>query len=148
MKKKIFLRCLVGAPIGLSISYLITILISIAIKDGNFYPVVPELIQNCGNEINAVILQTLLSVIYGAAFGGASVIWEKENWSLLKQTVLHLIICSAATFPIAYFTHWMSHDLKGIISYFGSFFGIYLIIWFSNYIFIKKKIAEMNKKIK
>ena len=56
MKKKVILRCLIGAPIGLALSYLITVVISLAVADGNFYPVVPKLIQDCGNEINAVLL--------------------------------------------------------------------------------------------
>ena len=39
MKKKIILRCLIGAPIGLSISFIITLIISAMINKGEFYPV-------------------------------------------------------------------------------------------------------------
>ena len=133
MRKKILLRCLIGAPIGLAISTLITIIISLTVGDGNYYPVVPELVSDCGNEMNAVLLQALLSLLYGAAWAGASVIWEMENWSILLQTVTHLVICSLATFPIAYFMRWMKHTASGILLYFGIFFAIYLIIWLSQY---------------
>lgn len=34
---------------------------------------------------------------------GGSVIWEIENWSILRQSVTHLIICSVTMFPVAYF---------------------------------------------
>ena len=34
MKKKIILRCLIGAPIGLSISFIITLIISAMINKG------------------------------------------------------------------------------------------------------------------
>ena len=120
MKKKVILRCLLGAPIGLAISYLITVMISLAVADGSFYPVVPELIQDCGSEINAVLLQMVCSLLYGAAWAGASVIWEMESWSLLRMTVTHLAVCSLATFPIAYFMRWMAHDVSGILLYFGT----------------------------
>ena len=148
MKKKVILRCLLGAPIGLAISYLITVMISLAVADGSFYPVVPELIQDCGSEINAVLLQMVCSLLYGAAWAGASVIWEMENWSLLRMTGTHLAVCSLATFPIAYSMRWMSHKASGILLYFGIFFGIYLIIWGIQYGAMRRRIRQMNDRVK
>lgn len=147
MKKKIFTRCLIGAPIGLAISTIITIIISLTVNDGVYYAVVPELINDCGNELNAVILQAVLSLVYGAVWGGASAIWEMDNWSILKQTIIHLIICSIATFPIAYLTRWMSHDLKGILCYFSIFFAVYMVIWLSQYSALKRRITQINDKL-
>ena len=60
MKKKVILRGLFGLPVGIAIGFVITLLISICIGDGAFYPVTPELIQMMGNQLNAVILQTIL----------------------------------------------------------------------------------------
>ena len=51
MKKKVILRCLIGAPIGLSISFMITLIISVIINKGEYYPVVPQLTALCGNEL-------------------------------------------------------------------------------------------------
>ena len=147
MKKKLFICCLTGAPIGLAISTIITIIISLIIGDGKFYAVVPELITDCGSEINAVLLQTVCSFLYGAAWTGASVIWEKENWSILRQTVTHLIICSLATFPIAYFMRLMHHSVSGVLIYFGIFLGIYLIVWLSQYSSMKKRVEQMNRRV-
>ncbi len=147
MKKKVLFRCLLGAPLGLAISYCITILISLAVADGNFYPTVPELISDCGSEMNAVLLQAVCSLLYGAAWAGASVIWEVERWSLLRMTVTHLLICSAATFPIAYFLRWMKHSVVGILSYFGIFLAVYLCIWLTQFFAMRKKIQQINDRI-
>lgn len=147
MLKKVLLRCLFGAPIGLAIGTVITIIISLTVGDGVYYAVVPELIADCGNEINAVVFQSVLSLIYGAAWAGASVIWENERWSILKQTVIHLIICSAATFPIAYFARWMPHNANGVLLYFGIFVVIYIVIWFSQYSSMKKKVQQINERL-
>ena len=117
MKKKVAIRCLIGAPIGVAINTIITIAISLIVGDGRFYAVVPELIADCGTEINAVLLQTICSLLYGAAWAGASIIWEVDNWSILRQTTTHLIICSLCTFPIAYFMRWMNHSILGILSF-------------------------------
>lgn len=147
MKKKVFARCLIGAPMGLAITTVITIIISLAMGDGKFYAVVPDLITDCGTELNAVVLQSICSLLYGAAWAGASVIWEKEEWSILRQTLTHLIISAVATFPIAYFMRWMSHSVLGIISYLGIFFAIYLMIWLSQYSVMRRKIKQMNSKV-
>ena len=90
MKKKVFLLCGAGALFGVALSTIITILISLTVGDGRFYPVVPELIADCGGELNAVMLQTALSMLYGAAWAGAARIWRRDGWSLTKQTALHL----------------------------------------------------------
>lgn len=145
--KKLLKRCLLGAPLGLAISTVITIAISICVGDGMYYAVVPELIADSGSEINAVVIQAVLSLIYGAAWAGASVVWESDGWSLLKQTVVHLLVCSAATFPIAYFARWMPHNAKGIALYFGIFVVIYLVIWLSQYSTMKKRVKQLNEKL-
>ena len=49
MKKRILCRALIGAPIGLAISTAITIFSSLIYGDGNYYPVVPALVEQCGN---------------------------------------------------------------------------------------------------
>ena len=86
MKKKIIRRCLAGMPVGVMISVVITIIISLTNGDGKYYMVHPDLVTDCGTEIAAVIIQTLCSMLYGAAFAGASVVWDTD-WSLLLRTV-------------------------------------------------------------
>lgn len=140
-------RCILGAPLGMVISLVISIIISLCINDGSYYPVVPELADRCGNEINAVIVQYLFSAVYGAMWAGASVIWDKDNWGLTRQTVIHLLITSVTTFPVAYFTGWMEHSVKGVIVYYATFIAIYACIWLFQYLPMKKRIAQMNEKL-
>ena len=148
MKKELLKRMLFGAPIGLAISSIITIIISLTVGDGAYYAVVPELAREMGSEINAVVLQAVLSLVYGAAWAGASVVWDAEHWSLLKMTLVHLLVTSVASFPIAYFARWMPHTLAGILMYIGIFICIYAGIWVSQYSAMKKRVQEMNEKIK
>ena len=60
MKKKMMLRGMAGIPIGITIGYLITVLISLGWGNGEYLPCVPELTVAVGNEIRSVILQTVL----------------------------------------------------------------------------------------
>ncbi len=146
MKKMILRRCLAGAPIGLAISTAITIIISLNIGDGKYYAVTPELTADCGSEIMAVVIQALCSMLYGAAFSGASLVWNTD-WSLTKMTAVHFLICSAATFPTAYLMRWMEHSVGGVLLYFVQFVVIYVIIWIISYMATKRKIEAFNKKI-
>jgi hypothetical protein len=145
--KKIILRGLLGMPIGLAISYIVTLIVSIIVGKGNYYPVVPDTINTFGTELNAVIIQTVLSMLYGAVWGGASVIWELENWSLLKQSATHLILVSVATFPVAFFMHWMPQNFLGVIIYYGIFLFIYASIWLGTFIKIKYQIKDINNNL-
>ncbi len=147
MKKKAILRALIGAPIGPALSILISIMISVSLGTGDFYFVVPELTARCGSELNAVILQTCCVLLYGAFWGAASVIWEMERWSLLRQTVTHLLLGSFATLPIAYFMRWLHPSFPGVILYFAMFYVCYAVIWVCIYFSIKKSIRKINKKV-
>ena len=147
MKRKLILLCGLGAALGVALSTLIIILISLSVGDGRFYAVVPELIEDCGSEINAVMLQTALSMLYGAAWAGAALIWKQDGWSLTRQTVTHLLVCSLATFPVAWLCRWMRHDAAGAALYFAVFFAIYAAIWLGQYLGIRRRLREMNRKI-
>lgn len=147
MKRNLILRAFTGAPLGVFICTVIAIIVSLIIGDGHYYATVPELNSLFGNEITAMIIQTAAVLVYGAVWGGASVIWENEKWSLLKRTVLHLIICSSVTYPIAYFTYWMPHNIVGTLIYFLIFFVIYTFIWIIGYVSIKIKIDKINKNL-
>ncbi len=149
MKKKILLRALLGAPIGILISYIITIAISLATGNGEYYPAAHELIADCGSEIAAVAVQLLCSLVFGAIWGGASVIWNIENWSWLKMTFVHLAVCCFSTFPIAFLLHWIpTYSALGTALYFIGFFAVYFMIWASAYFPLKFKVKKMNDKIK
>ena len=148
MKKKLIGRGVIGFPVGIAIGYVITVIISICIGDGFFYPVTPELVNKMGSELNAVLLQTGLSGIMGTGFAMASVIWEIDSWSLAKQSGVYFAIACVIMFPISYFANWMPHSTAGILSYVGIFVAIFLAAWVTQYSVWKRKIQKMNEGIK
>lgn len=145
--KKIFQRGLLGFPLGVFIGYAITIIISLFVADGYYSPCVPSLVDEFGSEIGAVIFQAVLCGLLGASFAAASLIWEKENWSIVKQTGIYFLIASITMFPIAYFTHWMEHSIFGFLVYIGIFAAIFVFMWVVQYCIWKSKIKGINKKI-
>lgn len=147
MKKKAFLRGLLGFPLGVFIGYSITILISIINANGYYSPCVPALIYEFGNEIRAVVFQAALCGVLGSSFAAASVIWEVEHWSIVKQTGLYFLVASITMFPIAYFTYWMEHSVSGFLLYAGIFAATFVFMWAVQYFIWKNKIKGLNKNL-
>lgn len=148
LKRELLRRCLIGAPAGLAIGTAITIILSFFIGDGRYHAVVPAFAAECGCELNAVVIQALCSLLYGAALSGASVIWQVERWSILRQTVTHLLVCSAAMFPTAYCLYWMERSMAGVLQYVGVFLIIYLAIWLSMYLSYRRRIRQINDRLR
>lgn len=147
MKRKIIKRGFLGFPLGIAIGYVITVIISVCVGDGSFYPVAAELIDTVGNELNAVVLQTVLCGIMGMGYAMASVIWDIDSWSLAKQSGVYFAIACVVMFPIAYIANWMKHDIVGILSYVGIFVAIFIFVWLIQYLVWKDKVKRMNNGI-
>lgn len=147
MKKKLVSRIVSGLLDGIVICHLITIGISISLGDGNFYPCEPSLIKQFGNEITAVIVQTILSALLGAGFAGSCLIWEKDDWSILKQTSVYFAIVTILMMTVAYVCEWMEHSVRGVLCYFAIFFVIFIIVWVIQFVIWKRRISKINSKI-
>lgn len=100
-----------------------------------------------GNEINAVILQTILCGILGVGFAASSVIWEIDSWSIVKQTGIYFSIISVIMLPIAYFAYWMEHSVVGFLMYFGIFALIFVAIWIIQFCIGKYNVRKMNENL-
>lgn len=147
MKKKIVLRGIWGFPVGISIGYLITIFNSLVWANGYYAPCVPELAAIMGNEIRAVILQAFLCGLLGAGCAAGSVIWEIENWSIMKQTGIYFTIISVIMLPTAYFSYWMEHSIVGFFSYLGLFALIFVFLWIVQFVIGKHNVRKMNENL-
>lgn len=148
MKKQMIKRGLFGFPVGIAIGFVITVIISACVGDGNYYPVTPELTAAMGNELNAVILQTVLCGVMGAGFAMASIIWELDSWSLPKQSGIYFLLACILILPIAYIANWMEHSAVGFLSYVGIFVAIFIAVWLAQYLSWKRKIKKMNELVR
>jgi len=106
------------------------------------------LVYDFGGELNAVMAQTLLYGLLGAFFAAASVIWEMEHWSIVKQTGMYFLITASAMLPVAYFGHWMERSISGFVIYFAVFVAIFVFMWLVQYAIWRNKIKRMDKKVK
>lgn len=147
MKRQVILRALIGAPIGVLISTIISLCVSWGIGDGTLYPVTSEASALFGSELAAATFQCISCLLYGAAWGAMSVIWDLSNWSLTKQTSVHFLLASSVTFPVMYFNCWVPHTVLAVVIYYLIFIGIYVGIWAGTFFRTRAQIREMNQTL-
>lgn len=145
--KKILLRGLLGIPLGITIEHLIALVISLSLADGRFHAVTPYLAQQCGSEAMAVLWSTVGCALLGAVSAGSSVIFEMERWSILRQTVTHLVVLGGAYFTAAFTLGWYEPNLKQILFSLLIFCSTYVGIWLAQYWGYLKKIRQINEKL-
>lgn len=96
------------------------------------------------DEIWSHMLGSLLIGIY---FGVGSLIFDKEDWSPLRQIVIHLSLSIIVFFPIALTTGWVPAKPLPILICLITFLIIYALFWFSIRWYLKKMEASMNESI-
>ncbi len=147
MKKEFMKRFIGGISTGITIGYIIPVIISLCIGDGIYYPCSPGLINTMGNEVNAVIFQIIISALIGGISAGSSVVYENRKLSVVMQTAINFLVIYFVVIPISYLAHWMQHSIKGFLVYNLIFIVQYIFIWIINYLITKAKIKKINKKL-
>lgn len=105
--------------------------------------------QDSDISINQVWINMLVNMILGIYFGIASLIFEIEKWSFLKQLVVHFVLSIVIWFLIAVFVvEWISFTPFSILISFGVFIGIYLLFWMCFIAYYKKVETELNDLVK
>ncbi|MBW9213029.1 MULTISPECIES: DUF3021 family protein [Terrabacteria group] len=85
---------------------------------------------------------TFLVGIIATSIAAASVIYEIEKWSLLKQSIVHFIIMFLTVFPCLLISGW--YELNSALDYlkvFGMFLLVGIVLWSVAY-FIFGKILD------
>lgn len=147
MFKKIVKRGLLGFMIGVFIGETILIINSLLAGNGIFYPINPLLISREGPQLTRVVIQYLLTGVIGMTFSASSVIFEKDDWGLLKQTSLHFVITSIVMYLCGFFCNWFDHTVLASVLWFAVFIIIYILFWAGFSIYYKVLLKKMNNAI-
>lgn len=89
----------------------------------------------------------LASFCLGIYFGVASLIFETEKWSALKQTLVHYTISTILWLIIALQLGWLPYNLLSVALGILTFTFIYIIYWTGFYLYFKKMEESMNKQL-
>ena len=147
MKKEVAKRAILGFIYGVFIGQTILIIESLFMRDGNFYAVSNSLLELAGTKIAAVIIQYFITGIIGTTFASTTVIFEMDNWSLLRQTITHFVITSIVMYVAGFLCGWFPHTVVSTLIWFGVFIVVYVIFWFCFSAYYKNKVKKMNEAL-
>nr|WP_289039556.1 DUF3021 domain-containing protein [uncultured Allobacillus sp.] len=88
------------------------------------------------------------SLIMGIYFGSASLIFDNEKWSPLKQTMIHFFLSVTVWLPLALLLGWVPVGIIPIVIGLVSFVIIYTVFWFVLQSYFSKVEKDLNEQIK
>ena len=141
MRKKLIVLAGIGFLVGVFVGYLIPWMAS-----GGKHVFSPEFLDRFGSVGTAILLQTLISGLYGSVCMGGTVLYQMERWPLALVSALHYLLCAVPYIPIAFLLGWVS-NLKELLLVEGVMLVIYFIIWLIMSLRYKSMVRELNKLV-
>lgn len=105
-------------------------------------------LQDVQVPIFIVWKNTLGGMAMGIYFGIASLIFDNEEWSPLKKTIIHFLLSIFIWVPLAIWMGWVPLELVAILIGIGVFIMTYLLFWYGSYLYFKRIENEMNNCVK
>ena len=128
--KKFIFRGLIGVAVGAVISEIVTMIYAF----GGMESIASSIL----------IRNFTFSAIIGFYCTGISIVFDVDEWSLLRQTITHFILMTPY-FYVAHLAGWMPKVLWGRLLFVAGYLIIYIIIWTSFRNYWRKKAAELNQ---
>jgi positive regulator of sigma E activity len=150
LKTKFALRFAIGFSIGMLVDAIISSVITTNImNDGTTYFCNPEVTKMFGNEILGYILQFIIAGLHGAICLGGTVVFDIEEWSVLRATATHFIITAVSFTITATILKWWSFDsfIENLI-FVGIILLMYVFIWCIQYVSYKVEVKRIEKDMK
>ena len=139
-------KALARIPLGFASTVLAAALIQICIIQGGGSTVTERFASHFIAKDAAVLTQLLLVGGISAAFSGASVVYDLERWSFLRQGIVYFVITAAVWVPVLLIC-WTPMPKEGILFSSLGWTGTYAITWGIQYAVYRKRIRDLNRKI-
>lgn len=100
-------------------------------------------------DVREIMFSLLGNMITGAYFSVASMVFKIEDWSMMKQTVIHYMASLLILFPVfTWLTGWIAVEPAQLLAGLGIFTGIYVFNWLGWYLYYKQIEKKMNESIR
>ncbi len=132
--------------IGLGVSQIVNIFISLGTGGGGYISVMPEFAAHFPSEVAAVIVQALLTGLLSMAFAASSVFFLIEKWSFLRQCATHCLVTAAVWIPVVWFV-WIPRAMPGLLIASVNFAATYVITWGIRLAVNRRVVRQINEKI-
>ena len=145
MKKRLLKRLIIGFVFGMIVGNVIEIVLNL-ITTHTFSLASETQVVVFGLALT-IVLQTLLSGLFGAICFGGITFYEIEKWNITISTVTHFLSMLISYFTIAFLLRWIPFEIVPILIVCGVFLVSFALVWLIMFFYWKKKIEEMNKEL-
>jgi len=132
--KRMILGFLLGAAIGNLITWFF----------GSYVSSV--LVARMGSVPAAILVQSLVSGLYGSFALAGTLFYDIEQWSLTRSSVMHFLVIAVLYVPAAMFLGWADSATEILIVE-GILLVAYFIIWLVIYLRYKKEVRSLNEML-
>ncbi len=88
--KKTIKSSIYGMQTGVVLGLFISLVFNYLYGSSHYYPSSPQFSEHFTNPLNAVLVSIILWATIGLLFSLGAIIFEVENWSLLKRTIINI----------------------------------------------------------
>lgn len=141
MNRKIVRKAIIGFIAGAIWGNLVTAIINVA--SGNGFQIVFEDLTRSMGLGGAIVVQTILSGLYGLVCVVGTEFFDIESWSLLRSTLTHFLCIAVGYVIIGRMLGWVGFDLT-LVLILAVMAVVYFVIWLVMFLRWKKYISEMN----
>ena len=138
MRSRMIRRIILGFLLGTAIGNLI------AWFFGSY--VSSMLVARMGSVPAAILVQSLVSGLYGSFALTGTLFYDVEQWSLTRSSVMHFLVIAVLYVPTAMFLGW-ANSATEILIIEGNLLVDYFIIWLVIYLRYKKKVRSLNEML-
>ena len=104
------------------------------------------LVARMGSVPAAILVQSLVSGLYGSFALAGTLFYDIEQWSLTRSSVMHFLVIAVLYVPAAMFLEWADSATEILIVE-GILLVAYFIIWLVIYLRYKKEVRSLNEML-
>ena len=101
------------------------------------------LAERTGSQAGTIAVQTLLSGLYGAAAVSGMLLYEIDDWSLAKATVIHCLIVAGLYILLSLILGW-AEPWTDLLIVEGFQLIAFILIWLIMNLRYRKKVSQLN----
>jgi hypothetical protein len=104
------------------------------------------LVARMGSVPAAILVQSLVSGLYGSFALAGTLFYDIEQWSLTRSSVMHFLVIAVLYVPAAMFLGWTDSATEILIVE-GILLVAYFIIWLVIYLRCRKEVRSLNEML-
>lgn len=147
MRKYVF-YIIYGISLGELIGLAFSLFFSYVFKLDYYVPSAPTFTSHFDRPLNAVLVSTIIWGTMGLIFSIGALIFNVENWSIRKRTIINFIIYYCGFTPLAILAGWFPLTLINWLFFTAIFVLVYVVMWFINVYLVKRDLNKINKKLR